>query len=892
MKRSISLYIGDTRADLQDDTFVVFNYALTNLTNPAIQRNSWSQSVTLPRTPANNKLFGDAFRVDRTAGTGGSGAAFNASRKTSFAIYSAAGEIVVSGYLKLDAVTPSGYEVSLFGGLGSFYYALSYDEAGNKRTLADLDYGMSLDFDITAQAVLDAWARLGGDTSKPAMWDVINFAPCYDGIPDKFGADKALAIPADVGLHSNFIKDGKTYYPASSGHYLFSLAEAVDGWAAHDLRSYLQRPVLSVWKMLQALARPENSGGWTLDLTDINDTDKWPLRDCWLTRPLLPSLGTYKQETGVAAITPRSSSYTNGTRIAVWDISGATPGSRITATVSADLQFRVPNTTETRLRSILMHPVSVLFIVREIVSVFFLQAVALASDGVTVVGSSTVKAINASTVAARDIATAANYYPVGGAEIISIGSGEFSRVSSGVYKHDSAAPSFSLAGTDIATIELRCTAFDVAIGSSGQILAVTGGEHSYATLFELDNDTVTPTGGMGVPVSATATAMGADSLRSGAHITQQMLLTTDGTPADYLLAICKTFGWYVLADDTTKTARILRRDTFYDTGLPTIDATTRLDTSNGFALRPLAFDAKWYEFRHPVAEGAFAKEYKATEGVDYGIQRVDTGYDFDASSKEVLSGTVLRSCAAVRDHSPYWYWIENGGSYNPSLFLIAGGKYTGWAQDGSNADADTPQPDPAGMHDYGREPGYDLGYSRPEFRAADGKPVNGQDVLLVWAGTYDNLKHFRVTDDVPAMDALTGGPCWLLGPNAGGVDVPLFTRTLWDGQPGQAMGRSLDFGYPRQVDIPKYDCNGPTLYEAGWRSYLRDRLSAHGKVLKARVLLDGLQVGPELLRRFWWFGGALWVLNAINNYSLTTFDPAECEFIQVRDMNAYTNGQY
>lgn len=889
MKRSITLYIGGTRADLQDDTFVVFNYALANLTNPAVQRNSWSQSVTLPRTPANNKLFGDAFRVDRTAGTGGSGAAFNASRKTPFAIYSAAGEIIVSGYLKLDAVTPTGYEVSLFGGLGSFYYTLSYDDAGNKRTLADLDFGMSLDFDITAQAVLDAWARLGGDTSKSAKWDIINFAPCYDGIPDKFGAGKALATPGTIGLPSSFIKDGKEYFPATSGHFLFTLAEAVDGWAAHDLRSYLQRPVLSVWKMLQAIANPENNGGWSLDLSDINDTDKWPLRDCWLTRPLLPSLGTYKQESGAASITPRSSSFTNGIKIATWDITGAAAGSRITATISADLLFRVPNTSEATLRSTILPGSSS---IQQRVSVFFLQAVALASDGVTVVAASTVKAINSSSAAARDIASAANYYPVGGAEIATVGGGLFSRVSSGIYKHSGDALSFSLTGTDIATIELRCTAYEANIGWNGQILGVIGGEHSYATLYEWDNDFVSPTGGEGDPVSASATAMGADSLRSGARITQKMLLTTDGTPADYLLALCKTFGWYVLADGSTKTARILRRDTFYNTGLPTIDATPRIDTSNGYALHPLAFDAKWYDFRHPVAEGAFAKEYKATEGVDYGIQRVDTGYDFDASNKDVLSGTVLRGCAAVRDHSQYWFWIMNDGAYNPSVFLLAGGKYTGWALDGSNGDADTPQPDPAGIHDYGREPGYDIAYSRPEFRASDGKPVDGQDVLLVWGGTFDNLKHFRVTDDIPAMDALAGGPCWLLGPNADGLEVPMFTRTLWDGQPGQAMGRSLDFGYPRQVDIPKYDCNGPTLYEAGWRSYLRDRLSAHGKVLRARVLLDGLQVGPELLRRFWWFGGSLWVLNAINNYSLTTFDPAECEFVQVRDMNAYTHGQY
>ena len=34
-----------------------------------------------------------------------------------------------------------------------------------------------------------------------------------------------------------------------------------------------------------------------------------------------------------------------------------------------------------------------------------------------------------------------------------------------------------------------------------------------------------------------------------------------------------------------------------------------------------------------------------------------------------------------------------------------------------------------------------------------------------------------------------------------------------------------------------------------------------------------------------------WVLNKISNYSLTTWDPTECEFVQVRDISNYTSGQ-
>ena len=62
--------------------------------------------------------------------------------------------------------------------------------------------------------------------------------------------------------------------------------------------------------------------------------------------------------------------------------------------------------------------------------------------------------------------------------------------------------------------------------------------------------------------------------------------------------------------------------------------------------------------------------------------------------------------------------------------------------------------------------------------------------------------------------------------------------------------------------------------------------------MTCKVDLSGLQVGQDLLRKFYWYDGALWVLNEISNHSLTTYGPTECEFVQVRDKDNYLNGQY
>jgi hypothetical protein len=126
-----------------------------------------------------------------------------------------------------------------------------------------------------------------------------------------------------------------------------------------------------------------------------------------------------------------------------------------------------------------------------------------------------------------------------------------------------------------------------------------------------------------------------------------MLLSTGATPADYLLAICKSLGLLMLTDAGAKKITILRRKSFYLD--ETIDLTERVDLLQKPEITPLSFDAKWYEFKHDSVGGRFEKQYLDTEGVQYGIQRVDTGYDFDAETKDLLPGSALKSCAAVAE---------------------------------------------------------------------------------------------------------------------------------------------------------------------------------------------------------------------------------------------------
>lgn len=968
MKRRITLYIAGQPCDLQDDGLVLLNVALADLTNPAVQRNSYTHPVTLPRTPANDQIFGASFRLDRTAGPGGSGPGFSASRKVPFSIYTAAGEILVAGYAKLESVTREGYEVTLYGGLGELVYNLSYDADGNKRSLASLDYGVDLDFTINASAVTDAWSilagrpvivygdigsvtitwrarlqidtyyrgkevtiRVSGDSSGqlvdiaffentqviltcgsvvldnttiefkaiiPAnathfgsladvsltytlnyeiippttLWDVINFAPAYNGIPGTgFSADKAVAVPADISIPDTKTSDGVTYN-TQGGYTLVTLPEAVDEWAAKDLRSYLQRPVLNVWKMLQAIADPANNGGWTIDLSDIDTTAKWPYRDAWLTRPLLPSLGTYKQEAGVASISGYSP-WTTSNILIEYTVTGASAGDTVTARMTFRPTFEINSAGGAA--SLKASTIAAGFRLR---LVTFLQAVAYDSNNLKLGAGKTVALYQgADTLGAEEIAQMCGYTPdaLNGGYASPVEETAYSLVSSDTYARDGLV-TLDCEAPDIDHIEVVAKHYTLTTRLDGSKVVAVAGTALYDGVVPRTADQQCATNHTG-----TATTITGTTLRSGARITKEMLLTTQGTPADYLLSLCKVFGLYLLADAATKTAVLLQRKSLYQ-NLVT-DLTDRVDVDS-VEITPCAFDARWYDLKLAGSGGAFETQYKEAEGVDYGQQRIDTDYDFDAEAKDVLQGAVLKSCAAIEATGKYFAHALNGADYTPGVIMYGGAVQTLWDTSGNGEDFPIAAV-PAGtvVPEGSIYPYTDNSIvGRAEFRDKDNKGTDGADCLLLYAGIR-TLSYIDVTDDISAMNALNGGtPCWILS-DGQPMDVPTFTR--------YGFTVYLDLGAPRQVVLYgfQYDAD-KTIYAKAWRSFMRDRLSADGKVLRCRVRLDGLQVGPELLRRFWWYGGSLWALSKIENYSLTTFDLAECEFVQVQDIDAYLNG--
>ena len=875
MRNKVQLYIGGKRADLDDGSFILFTYTAEELTNPTIVRNSFSRQITLKGTPTNDEIFGHIYRNDRLTqyGGGATGPDFDPTRKTPFTIYNEMGEILEDGYLKLNKVVRKGrakeYAVTLYGGLGSFLYGLSYKADGEKMTLADLYYDEStfdgsFSFRITREAVADAWARLGGDITKDAMWNVVNFMPCYAGFPDgEFNADKAVVRPADVGLPT-VSEDGR--YTTSDGWSLVQLAEKVTGNEAGDFRSYLQKPVLRLQAVINAIRNSAYNGGWTVNLDPQITSLSGPMAEywakAWITLPMLNKLNIDASgSSGAATVSDLSS-------ITIPD--GGVVATKYDIAIHLDPLCNAPSNQY---------------------KMFCEDDWAAGMPGDESPGYY-LNWLEVTIIVNRNGGAARTYvfrFSTRQAPA------EYDQMD-GIAEYITSSGRFSNGGFDFTVSDYGVTSISISMATKGIAWGHLRGSADPDIVFPYTtynfDDGVAANWSL-TPADVTVNVQGVSSstVRTGATITKAALLSGEHTPADYLLSFCKTFGLNMVCHAAEKTVDITMRKGLYSATV--VDINGRIDRGKDIEKVPFAFDARWYAWRNEH-KGEWAEYYANKYGATLGTFRVNTGYEFDASEKDVTDGIIFKGLATVQETSKYFCnLVDRNGNAVPSLFL-GGGKYSLYRAGGESTDLDLPTFGTAFKTWYNTAYPMHDDWPKVQVHGKDNANVDERDTLVFFDGmkTIPTASNLSLTDDTIPMVTLNGNaPCWLpfycvYDSGARITSMPQFTRYTYS---GGAIASSLDWGDPAELLIPGLNVGaGSNLFEQFWEKYISDRYDDDSAVVTAWVDLRGMQVGNDLLRRFYAFDGAVWSLNRITDYSLTTFGPTKCEFVKVQDITNYT----
>lgn len=909
--KDINLYINNQEIEFSISPDILFTYQQDDLTNPTVVKNNFSKTIMIKGTPKNNKIFGEIWNVERIQG----GDNYNASKRVPFSLY-INGDLYTTGYAKLDKVNmvnnDINYSITLYGGLGSFLYNLSYDwNTGDKKTLKDLKFytgstsntEIDFDFDFTKETVNSAWTW-SNMSSTSSKWYHINFAPTYNGIPENFSADKVLINFNDLPVGTSGITSGGTAYTTYNGYALGTLPKSMTQEETRDFRAYLQTPVVRVKSVFDAICRKENNqglydNGFDVELDSDFFTPSNPYYwDSWMTLPMINNLEVSKKGTGSStAYTGTYYFYSSANRGGTMVFPLDSPVTEGNMSVKIGFKVAVSVGSATTTSSTL-----------EIASYTDINAIGVqgyasnsVASGGNALSGSRIKWLshpsyrNGVKLTCENAIRSNTYSPMWNnyADYIE---GKFNKLSDGVYAWDS-------------VLELE---FDLPIGATCFKLDfypvnISNQSRRYL-LFDFDNNagriydrTYTFSSNYTWPArDIQAYIYGSDNTQYNTirRVTKDLLLDTSYSPADWLLSYIKMFGLYIYKDEIEDKIYIKTRNNFYDRDVNHIvDIEHLIDRGNSADLNPIFCQYAHLELKNDTEESRPEKDYETKYNKTFGEKIVNTGYEFNADTKNVFEKNILKGAVQSKEVSDLFYKPDSGVHpyywNNISYNLYENGNPTGSTYEIKPGTRDIQ----VAFQPYDEEyPGYDF-IGKPMFADGENKPLDTANVMLFFNG-YKDVSGYNwiLSDDVSEMFTLNNNPCWLMSvstANTNGVEIckkisdfPRFSR-MFEGN--NWMIYSWDFGSPRELYIPSMVDNPEgNIYYNYFKDFYTDLYDVDTKVIDCYIK-PGLKFNNDDLRRIYWFRNRLWRLNKVTDYNPSNYNTTKCQFISINDINSLTN---
>lgn len=971
MKQDIKLYISDMLVDFSNELDMPFVYQLEDTNNPTIVKNFFTKTITIVGTKQNNKIFGDIYNLDRTQLYDESyltGAYFNPSYRTPFQLFKN-GELVESGYMQLNSITLKNkiinYEITLYGGMGDFFYGLMYNKDDEKLTLGDLVYGVEddmgnvlepekeMDFNINAHFVKECWDNLANiEFPGRQLKDFITFVPSYNGLYNNFDNNKVIINTHNCNAFTTTEKTvDDVKYSTYNGFALAELKNDMTEWEIRDLRSYMQRPALRMKRLIEAICNPVNNGGYKVELDSNFFSPGNPyFEKTFIALPLFSTALEAEDSDNIAedidgvATNKLNAGMINGQVIDLRstyiiptdnellptegnEISGVNLPVQSTLSFKADYQlhFKTDATTQPNLYDgYLTYTTEPRppqgggggTTVRRTGTATYLQAVAYNGENKIIGYSNIYTFANFSKVGTFD-----DYIPAPvEANIVNVDGKWYYNTNAGLYSFEAAE------GGNTFRIEMNNIQRSPIIQIKLYVGRCLGGNYNTSIVptsalanFESNLNGNQPEwfeGEFVIPLTGIKIGIDYPNLNifSNAKITKQKLLKTEKTPADYLLSYCKLFGLYFSKDTANKTIYIRQRNNFFTDN--TIDWNDRIDYSKEVKINPIMFDNKFYKFALKGKDDYYGGKYKNEYGVEYGQKRVNTNYNFNNETVDLLKDNVFENSVPALDSSQYYRVCYNKDGVEVPAFMLDGITYklfniTDTELESTDIEMAS-NVNLKAMVNFNEKSGYDL-FEKQVFFKRDNNKESLNDInncLLffttpTWTTkppTTDEEEPLEIkywlTDDVAEIGMLNDKkPCYIYtedsfssNNNFVGYSLETIPQFLSYRRDLNNIIDSLDFGVPKEIYMynVNYD-DGATIYNRYWDEFYKDQLSVNTKKLTCYVNLNGLNVSSELLRNFYYFNNSIWILNKIDNYNPNSYGTTKCEFIRVQNTYNYTN---
>ena len=373
----------------------------------------------------------------------------------------------------------------------------------------------------------------------------------------------------------------------------------------------------------------------------------------------------------------------------------------------------------------------------------------------------------------------------------------------------------------------------------------------------------------------------------GYLVTDDMILDSETTCKDILTSFTKLFGLIYdehdevvrLSDtDTTEVKRIniCTRNEYFQ-GYRILDWSGKVDWSQAVGIEPVVMSTRWLSMKLNSSDTYYEKKYDNKYGFEYGEARVNTGYQFNTDTEELLKDTVFNNTVISSEFN--WFYKTN-----------ASGQYI-------RESASLP-PCPAY---FDKDNG--------EYKSADTKFNFLFDNGLMTgnstgSGGSQYGGRYAITQDSSLMYSLAGGgkACWYGPSTLNSAHSPglimetkyRYYSTFMDSDPYYGAPFSWDFAKPQENYQGITDAMYPqncTIYGRYWKRYIEEIYNVRNKKVTMYIYLTPEDMADFSFKDFVKIDGVLYHVNQITDYSPAKIKPVQVELITVQDISAYTDGQ-
>ena len=354
-----------------------------------------------------------------------------------------------------------------------------------------------------------------------------------------------------------------------------------------------------------------------------------------------------------------------------------------------------------------------------------------------------------------------------------------------------------------------------------------------------------------------------ENLRTGSNITLYRVFPKDITLCDVLLNYSKMFGLVWDVNEFDKTITVMTRNRFYD-DYRILDWSDRIDRSKEFKFAPLSFDKRYVMFNFDEGDCGRLKNYESTYQITYGSKKLDTGYEFNTETNELMENLTPSVVCQKRQYSKMMNteYEDRPNFMGYSYMVYPQEHYVDNDDEGKNA----------GMSGafYFRN-----GTFAPDSRLSNWD-VNGDYCVTI----TDDTQHMIQSQEF----------CW----NSCGEGTVLCyalpdVSTISNGYDNQRY--SVHFESPKEYyfETPNGDIN--YIYHSFWENYINERYCSQNKKLTAYVYISIDEFKDIDFREFIMIDNILYHIDKIYDFNFNSDEPVKMDLVQVWDMSAYTKGQ-